>query len=162
MQSIVPLSRFFQLGYVTREIDEGVEHFSKRFGIRNFKHMRNMTGHSRHIALAYIGDLMIEIIEPNDPVNGLYSSAVPSEPGPCRLHHHGFLIEGAEEWAALSSGLIAQGIEIVSSADIGAMHFLYADARAELGHFVEYIWLAQAGREMFASVPQNAPRSVLA
>ena len=36
----------------------------------------------------------------------------------------------------------------------GALQYLYVDRRADLGHFVEYIHLAEGGRALFASVPR--------
>lgn len=153
---VLPLTRCFQLGYVTRSFDSGVAAARERFGIDDFKFMRDLSGHSRHIALAYVGGIMVEVVEPQDPVNGIYAAALPVEEGAMALHHLGYLIDTDSGWDAMRRAVLHYAGGVAAEGEFGeTLRFLYADTRALLGHFVEYIQLGVQGREMFASVPGN-------
>ena len=78
-----PYPGFFQVAYVTRDIDRAQAQFAGTHGIARFLEMRDIrypTGPGReahcHVSLAYVGATEIEIIRGGTPV----SSERPSRP----------------------------------------------------------------------------------
>ena len=145
--------RFFQLGYVTRDLEPAMAQFSKRFGPAEFQIINadQPNIHTRRIALTWIGQTMIEIIEPNVSVPSLYVDAVPSATGEITFHHIGHLIN---DYQATLQRLKTEGYAVPLALSYGeVLDCCYADARAQLGHYLEYIRLGDQGRKWFASVP---------
>jgi hypothetical protein len=153
---------FFQRGYITRDLDEAMKRLADGYGVHRFHEIRDLSGPgrehfmSRHIALAYIGNTMIELIEPNLDVRTIYAEHLP-EPGKvARLHHLGFLVDDDTAFQALEARLATLELPVAAAGDYGAvLKYLYADARPELGHYLEYIRLGDEGRELFAAIPRN-------
>jgi len=151
--------RFFQVGYVTRDIDAATAEFSKRFGPAEFQiiNANQPNIHTRRIALTWIGGTMIEIIEPNPSVASIYIDALPWASGEIRFHHLGYLID---DYPAAMRRLKAEGYEVPFYMSYGeVLDLCYTDTRAQLGHYLEHIRLGPEGRKWFASVPgfQNFP-----
>lgn len=145
--------RFFQLGYVTRDLDAAMAEFSRRFGPAEFQVIEATEPniHTRRIALTWIGATMTEIIEPNASVPSLYVDSIPATAGPIRFHHIGCLIE---DYPAALHRLRTEGYAIPMFLSYGeVLDCCYADARAHLGHYLEYIRLGPEGKKWFASVP---------
>lgn len=144
--------RFFQVGYVARDLDAAMAQFSRRFGPVEFQVINavepNM--HTRRIALAWIASTMIELIEPNQQVPSIYIDSLPAAPGEIRFHHLGYLIE---DYPATLRRLKAEGYEVPFAMSYGdVLDCCYADTRAQLGHYMEYVRLGDEGRKWFASV----------
>src|SRR4051812_26392107 len=87
--------RFFQLGYVTRDLDAAMGQFSTRFGPAEFQiiHGQPPHLHTKRIALTYVGQTMVELIEVNDQVPSIYKEYLPPPGGDIRIHHTGHLID---------------------------------------------------------------------
>ena len=95
------LARHFQNAYVTRDIDAAARVFAERHGIGSFQYMRDVPfgpGATIHIALAWAGDIMIELIQPNGDAPNLYSTHLPLAGQRLRFHHLGHLIDQRSEW----------------------------------------------------------------
>jgi hypothetical protein len=145
---------FFQLGYVTRNLDAAMAEFNRRFGPAEFQiiHGTPEHAHTKRIALTWIGETMTELIEPDPDVPSLYVEALPSGAGgEIRFHHIGCLTRDYEETLRR---IRADGYAVPLAVSFGdVLDCVYADARAELGHYLEYIRLGDEGRKWFASVP---------
>jgi hypothetical protein len=147
------LGRFFQLGYVGRDLDRCIAQFRRRFGPAEFQVVEGSADHphTRRIALGYVGQTMIEIIEPNPGVPSIYLDALPGSPGNIRLHHTGHLVD---DFAGALRTVTAHGYAVPLQLSLGeTLDCCYVDLRAELGHYVEYIRLGEAGVTWFASIP---------
>jgi len=143
--------RFFQLGYVTRHGDAAMARFSQRFGPVEFQVVPGGTPSINRIALTYIGDTMIEILEVNTSIASFYRDYLPTGPADIRLHHLGYLID---DYPARLERLRTEGYAIPLCGSAGdVLDVCYADARAQLGHYLEYIRLGDEGRRWFSSVP---------
>jgi hypothetical protein len=147
------LGRFFQLGYVTRDLDTAIDAFRKRYGAAEFQIIPGQArfAHTKRIALGYVGPVMIEFIEPNPEVPSIYVDHIPEEAGDARFHHIGLLID---DYPGTIERLESRGYDVpykLSYDDI--MDCCYADLRAQLGHYVEYVRLGEEGKQWFASVP---------
>ena len=149
---------FFQLGYVTRDLDAAIAQYSKRFGEVEFliNEPQPINGNpppTKRIGLAYIDDVMIELIEPDPAQKTIYDDDVPAEAGPIRFHHFGYLID---DHAAMVQRCKDMGYDVPMEGVIpGALGYIYADTRAELGHYCEFITLEEGGRQFFGAVPRT-------
>jgi Glyoxalase/Bleomycin resistance protein/Dioxygenase superfamily len=145
---------FFQLGYVTRNLDSAIAEFRRRFGPAEFQIIEGTPQHphTRRIGLAWIGETMTELIEPNPDVPSLYVGALPpAANGEIRFHHIGCLID---DYPDTLRRLRAEGYETPLTLSYGeVLDCVYADTRPQLGHYLEYIRLGEEGRKWFASVP---------
>lgn len=154
------LGGFFQLGYVTKDVDEGCVALQDRFGAMEFlinspPPLDGVLSPTRRIALAYIDDVMVEIIEPDPAQQSIYSELVPDDSS-LRLHHLGYYID---DYAATLRHLSALGYSTPLHGSFGkALDYIYADTRAELGHYSEFIRLGEEGRAFFESAPRLRTR----
>lgn len=152
---------FFQLGYVTRDVDLAVAAFRERFGPVDFLindpvSPENPSPAARRIALAWIDDMMTEIIQPDFDQPTIYDAAVPDADGAIRIHHFGYLIDDHDRMLQHMVGL---GYAVPMQGSMpGFLDYSYADTRAELGVFSEFIRLDTHGRIFFDSVPRNPAR----
>ena len=148
------LGGFFQLGYVTRNLDAAIARFKTRFGPADFQIIQGSPEypHTKRIALSWIGETMTEIIEPDPAVPSLYVEGLPSTgDGEIRFHHIGCLTQDhSQTMRRLKSEGYATPM-VLSYGDV--LDCVYADARSQLGHYVEYIRLGDEGRQWFTSVP---------
>lgn len=148
---------FFQLGYVTRDLDRACAAYREKYGPVEFMYnspapVDGTAPPTRRIALAYIDDIMTEIIEPDPDQQTIYDDAIPNITGVIRLHHFGYLID---DHASMLQQLKQMGYAVPLHGSMpGVLDYSYADTRADLGHFCEFIRLDEAGRAFFGSVPR--------
>ncbi len=162
MRTLPLLSGFYQIGYVTRNLDAGMRHLATIHGIERFRVRRNvgsMPGMPEmliHQAHVYIGAVQIEIIEPAGGRDALYRDPCAADESAIRLHHFGMWIDNPAEYSALRAALAEQNIPVAFEASIpNAGGAIYADTRATLGHYLEYVHLVpEVKRSYYADVPQ--------
>jgi hypothetical protein len=160
MQSVL-FRRHFQIAYVVDDIEQAVAAFSKSHGIAHWDVMDTaaMAGPGaplKSIANAWVGDAMIELIQPDEEVSSVYAGWQKQTGLPFRLHHLGFLVDSAEQLAAHRRQLAEQGYPIAMEGSFGDMlDFVYADTTADFGHYYELIWLRQEGEAFFGRIPVN-------
>jgi len=145
---------FFQLGYVTRDLDAAIAEFRRRFGPAEFQIIEGTAQHphTKRIALTWIGETMTELIEPNPAVPSLYVDPLPpAANGEIRFHHIGCL---TQDYGETLRRIRAEGYATPLEVSVGdVLDCVYADTRTELGHYLEYIRLGEEGRKWFESVP---------
>ena len=149
----------FQTAYVTADIDAAVAIAAKRFGAPEMQVNRGVpieTGRGIahcHFALAFIGDVQLELIQPAGGEDAVYRDLAP--PTGLRLHHIGVLLASDAEWDAVVAEAERENIAMPVSGDFaGLMRYLYLDRRAELGHYLEYMQASAAGANLFDQVPR--------
>jgi hypothetical protein len=149
-------SNFFQLGYVTSDLDRGMDSLRESHGVRAFKIMRDAGNADMkiHIALALVGELMIELIEPAGGNDAFYRDLLP-EGFAIRLHHLGYRVRDDAQWDRLQETLARRGYRLpVAGGMAGLLRFAYVDNRSELGHYQEYIYTTAAGEQaLFGDIP---------
>lgn len=155
MTVISQLNNCFQIAYVTNDIDQAADLFRDRYGTGDFQFMRELPGGQIQIALAFAGDMMIELIQPINDTLGVYANWIAGERGFAVRHHHfGLLVNSKDELAAIRAAHAERGLTVVMEGEMpGMLDFLYVDTTAELGHYLEYVLLDAGGRAMFASIP---------
>ncbi len=148
-------ARHFQNAYTTRDVDAAARMFAERHGVKTFHYMRDVPfgpDATIHIGLAWAGDVMIELIQPNGGDN-LYTNWLPPAGQHLRFHHMGHLIADKAEFDRVSQ-LGTRSLPVAIQGVNYGVHFLYLDARAELGHFLEYVHLEGDATHLFDPVPR--------
>ena len=149
----------FQLSYVTRDRDRAVEFARTKLGIDTFVTFDGVAPvmsrgelQQLHVraAVANTGTHQFEILEPVGGPTWIYTDGRDLDRHVLQLHHVGIAVVGPYAlWLETIAQLQADGDEIVqiSALEPGAepvAMFAYADNRATLGHFTEYLWWAPA------------------
>src|SRR5262245_631009 len=122
------LANFFQLGYVTRDIDLAIEGLRRRARSEDFQIVPAVAPYTqiRRIALSWSGSTMIELIEPDPAVPSVYLEVLPRSAGEIALHHLGFL---TDDFAAMLRRLEAEGLSVPMRMSYGeVLDCCYADA----------------------------------
>lgn len=156
---------FFQVAYVTNDLDRAMGELGVLYGLGRFQVTRGAQIETRggparaDFALAFVGDQQLELIQPAGGADGPYRDLLPADAYAVRLHHFGQLITDPAAWDGVRSRLLASGCDTPVAGTFchdGAplMHYLYADTRQALGHYLEYMYRTEAGRDIFAQVPR--------
>ena len=157
----VLFKRHFQVAYVVDNAKAAMDLFAGGYGVTKWDLMDMTEIHGaqspvRFIATAWVGDTMIELIEPVPQAESIYRDWQRGSANPLRFHHLGFLVDNAEEFEAAKQQLAAIGAPIVMDGSFGeVLDFAYADTRSALGHYYEIIRLKADGASFFDRVPVN-------
>lgn len=149
-----PNARHSQIAYVTNDITAAAALFERDYGAPGFFHFSNVAngvgaagGPELRIALARVGGVEIELIEPVGDTAPMFAEVLPGGPDlAIRFHHVAIRIDGPESnWQGHIGSLDLAAHPIAFYGDLGdQLHFLYTDERATLGHYVEHVWMAPA------------------
>jgi ketosteroid isomerase-like protein len=155
----LPTGEFFQLGYVTSDLERAMAHYRDHQGVESFCVLDNRAvlppdgsdGPFIRVALAYLGSVMIELIEPEAGSKSIYTHALRADGGIC-LHHIGYLVDPSV-FVSLEGNLVGNGIA-VPVIRRGGMALIYADTRSTLGLFSEFVCKSAMVDSFFAQVPR--------
>jgi hypothetical protein len=139
--------RHYQNAYVTRNIAKWIEHFQTHAEVRKLityegsVEVRTPAGgvtQTSKLAFIWVGDLQYELIE---PISGakLFSDALPNDDS-LRFHH---ICNRVDDWDSFRARVDRQPYPVVLERGGEELKFLYLDARAFLGHYLEYVWAPQ-------------------
>lgn len=154
------LPGFFQTAYVTTDLDQAMQAFDQHYGVKRFHSIRDISfdDHTTiSIATAYVGDTMLELIEPKGRGNSMYEVMLPGGSDfAIRHHHHGHLYTDEDEWNRVLA-LVEDKRQPVAylGGHEGVLKALYIDTRDVLGHYLEYIYCTPAGLEFLNQAPRN-------
>ena len=102
------------------------------------------------LAFIWIGDLQYELIQVVADETGIYANCQ-SNGGPLRFHH---ICMKVDDWDSFRAKVDQQSLPLVMErASDDKLKFLYLDARATLGHYLEYIFPEPGGIDFFENVP---------
>jgi len=163
-------SQHSQVAYVTNDREAAARLFEDEYGVPGFFHFSNIdngleigNGPQLKIALARVGGVEIELIEPIGDTAPLFKDVLPGGPGlAIRFHHVAIRIDGPKEnWEAHLASIDFARHPIVFEGELGEdLRFLYTDERAALGHYVEHVWMSpRLFAEMTAAIPAYPARS---
>jgi hypothetical protein len=152
------LSGFFQHGYVTPDLDRAMAEYRARFDVTDFWVFDTIAArpddpHPNRVALAWIGDVMVELIQPLREPAPLYAPEMPAQG--IRLHHLGYRIDDQARWDEVMARLAVEAMPIVRSGGNDSFQYAYADARGALGHCLEFVWSKAGKPDFFVPVPRN-------
>jgi Glyoxalase/Bleomycin resistance protein/Dioxygenase superfamily len=149
---------FFQLGYVTNDFERGIRELKALHAIGPFKEMRDLhlpTGPDRewvgHFALAFKQGIQFELIAPAGGDAGIYRDLLLHQGFALRFHHLGRFVTSVETYQNLLKDA-AERWELPINYEAFGGFYAYADARKDLGHFLEYFTFPNA--DFFADVPR--------
>jgi hypothetical protein len=160
----------YQMGYVTRDLDRAKRRVMDVMGVTSFHDVNadfpvRLRGRSAQYrirgALANLGDKQIELIEPMGDVEEFYTEGLDLDTAVMRLHHVGILVaQPSDAWSKLSIEAEKAGYPIVlEGGNEEFFCFTYADSRADLGHYVEFLGMTDAALAWHRSLPdQTAQR----
>lgn len=147
-----PNSQHSQIAYVTNDIEAAAAMFEQRFAAPGFYHFSNVgpdgpigDGPQLKIALARVGGVEIELIEPIGDTAPLFKDALPQGEGlAVRFHHVAIRIEGSKaDWDAHAASIDRAKHVVVFEGSLGDdLRFFYTDERGSLGHYVEHVWMS--------------------
>lgn len=99
------------------------------------------------LAFAWIGDLQYEFIEVTEDETGIYGNWADNGPsgGPGKLHFHHACMRVEGDWDSFRARVAAQDLPVVMERanPEDPLKFLYLDARAVCGHYLEYCWMTE-------------------
>jgi hypothetical protein len=153
------VNHIFQVAYVSTDFQNGLEIMKKQFGIRDFLIMNGMVvtlvdGRTvkMSIALTRVADMMYELITPEGGEDGLYRNALAREGCDFTFHHLGMMIDKREEYDRQLAGHAAAGNEIALDGLFAAKSRFFYARLADMGHYLEYVWLDETDRSFFDAV----------
>ena len=146
---------FYQMGFIATDLDRATERLARDHGIHRFR--RKQTSPAMQAAHAWVGDVMVELIQVTAEANAVFQSNAPAAPEAIRLHHHGYRVADLDGWQALDRKIAEAGLScpMMGSAMNDQLHFRYVDTRATLGIDSEYICLTGEALSMYDDVPRN-------
>lgn len=146
-----PNPRHSQVAYVTNDMQRALAVFRDHYDVPAFHVFANdapglvqSDGARLKIALALVGGVEIELIEPQGDSAPLFSAALPIDGDfAIRFHHVAYRIDGtlADYESHLASIDSARHPVVLHGAMGDLMRFAYTDERALLGHYVEHVWM---------------------
>lgn len=150
--------RFFQFGYVVRNLEGAMKTLRERMGVTRWQvnHLP-ATAPGRALAFAWVDGAMIELVDIRPEEVTIYRDWIPESDDGLRLHHLGYLIDDEAEWHAAIGQYEAAGFAPALVGGIeGRMQWYYADTVATLGHYSELVrFTSEAGKAYWADVPHN-------
>ncbi|WP_070153786.1 VOC family protein [Sphingobium phenoxybenzoativorans] len=149
--------RAFQTAYVTRDLDGAIARYAAAFGVRNFMVFDTANGpYALRVGLAWAGDRMVEILDPQGEPSPLYAGTLPDQPDGLRFHHIGHLIEDADQWRQVEQAIALTATPVASTISVpGQFEIIYTDSRSVDGHYHEYVYAMPDGMRFFSEVPRN-------
>ena len=159
-----PNAAHSQVAYVTSDMARAIATFRHDYDVPGFFEFANdapgmvqSDGARLKIALAIVGGVEIELIEPQGDTAPLFSAALPQDGSfAIRFHHVAYRIDGTlADFEAHMASIDPVRHPVAWSGSLGdVMRFAYTDERAVLGHYVEHVWMAP---EMLAQMRQAIP-----
>ena len=140
--------KHFQNAYVTRNIDKSVAEFQACSTIRKLIQTeitvdvwtsKGEGSLSNKLALLWLDDLQYEIIQPIAGDVDLYQDALGDDDS-AHFHH---ICMRVDDWDEFRQRVDQQPFPVVLEGGSDALKFIYLDARALLGHYLEYTWMTE-------------------
>ena len=159
---LTTLSGVFQIAYVVRDMEKAVETLSAAHRIAGFRvavFELNLSFPKQpttlKVALGWVDDHEIEMIEPILDGTDIFAPAVPAPPANMAFHHLAMRIHGSlEDWERFRATIADDRVVIAGGRE--GMRFIYIDVRDTLGHYLEYIWM---GPQYLSDCPWRVPPS---
>jgi len=157
----------YQTAYVTNDCDQAMGHLGETYAIKYWYSNPNFVCEIRptktmtiRLALAFVGDTQIEIIEPVAGAVAFYRDALGDGPQfQVRFHHVCVAYDTAEQYETKVAKLRREGLDMpvdITREMRGPLGLAcYVDLRHKCGHFIEHVWLSEIASAMMGSVPRN-------
>ena len=110
-----------------------------------------------NVALGYVGETQLEIIEPVSGEVDLYRTWLPDEFA-VRHHHFCHRLDSIAELEAAQAHYEQAGYAIPLAASLGGTRLFYADTTKLLDHYQEYAWVDGESETFMATLPPELTR----
>ena len=152
----MPLLGHYQNAYVTHDLDRAMALTGPSFGLGPFSafdvemSLKTSAGDklSRvRVATAWAGGLQVELIQPVSGYIDPYLHALPADQGDAvpRLHH---VAMRRDDMQAMRLEAESLGLPIAFESESVGIGCIFIDARARLGHFLEFVTATDEGWEL--------------
>ena len=156
--TIAALGDIMQLAFVPEDFDAALKHWTQVMGVGPFfliegihldgmKYRGEPTDAVFDLALAYWGNLQIELIRPRDEHPSIYRGEYGSTGN--GLHHVCILVEDLAHARAVCE---AEGAKVVIEGNFGASEVIYVDPGTGPGTLVEILQQAKDGPDLFGMI----------
>ena len=161
-------ANIWQVCYVTRDLDKGMELLGERLGIENFTELPmggaeltkdgEPTEWEARIAMGARGGPIIELIEPVSGEIEFYERMLPEGDDAVGFHHLAVLVPlGDEAWESTRKVVEGQGLKYDYTIIIpDRARLAYVDTTATLGHWLELCQLQPADTEFFTTLIEGS------
>jgi hypothetical protein len=154
---------FHQLAYVTNDLDRAIAAFGERYGVPEFRKLPEGAFHTDlgvefrlRSALCYVGAMQLELIEPMGGDTSFFTRLFVLPGFNLSLHHASFRLASLEELETLRRSVLSRGHAILLGGDTGSGgRFFYVDARSQLGHDLEYVYISPGRDAFYAALPHH-------
>jgi hypothetical protein len=158
------LGQAFQTAYVTTDLDRAIDVFGTRYDagryLRTGRFVQRLESGAEmvlEIALGWVGERQIEIIQPLAGEVEIYRRALPERGFAVRFHHIGVQLRSARQWDDLRSQASRLGHRVAMAFSAPNAQGVYLDTWDELGHYLEYVHIKDMSLSNFSKLPQNVP-----
>ncbi len=144
----------YQMGFIVGGMQQAQAYMRQRFGIERFR----VLGISDDFIIghAYIGDIMIELIQIGESGPSYLASHRPEDADGVVFHHHAYRVFDKADWEALSCSADETGLPVYRQSVMnGDLQTIFVDLRSELGLYAEYVYLTGNMRGYYDDVPRN-------
>ncbi|MFL0355276.1 VOC family protein [Erythrobacter sp. GH1-10] len=156
---IAALGEVMQLAFVPDDFDAAVKHWTETMGAGPFFLIENIhldgmkykgapTDAVFTLALAYWGDIQIELIRPENDAPSIYSGEYAATEG---VHHVCILVDDIAKARRVCAD---QGAEVVIEGKFGSSEVIYVDPGQGTGHLVEILQQDPDGPDLFGLIKQ--------
>jgi hypothetical protein len=157
-------TNIWQVAYVTKDLDQGMEVLRERFGVENCTEVPTegatfLKGDEPaewdvRVAMGARAGLIVELIEAIGGEVDFYRRFLPENGSALGFHHLAtFVPVGDDEWESLTGLLGAWGLKVDYTVLIpDRVRAGYVDTTADLGHFMEVCQLQEADIEFFSGL----------
>lgn len=156
-ETISAIGEVMQLAFVPSDFDAALKHWTEVMGVGPFFLIENIhldgmkyrgkpTDAVFTLALAYWGDMQIELIRPENDSPSIYSGEYAATDG---LHHVCILVDDIAEARRICA---RQNAEVVIEGKFGASEVIYVDPGQGTGHLVEILQQDKAGPDLFGMI----------
>lgn len=150
------LKGHYQNAYVTHDLDRAMERLSDRFGLKEYivldlemtlKTNQGEKPASVKVAFIWVGGLQIELIQPRTGFVDHYLRFLPSDRSDPALRFHHIAVR-RDDLTSMRAEIAALNLPVAFEGEVPGLTYVYLDATATLGHYLEYVWASPAGWEM--------------
>lgn len=154
---------YYQTAYVTKDVDLAMTQIGSSYRIKNWYRNPEFVMATRdgktcsfRVALAFIGDSQIEIIEPTGGDDGIYRDYLRERGSQLAFHHVCKAFDTEEQYMENLSWLKREGVNLPVLVANEIAHACYADFREKLGHYLEFVWYTNEGKAFMKAIPRNS------
>src|SRR5262245_25480538 len=106
--------KLFHTGYAVRDAHKAAAMLGEKFGIKDWKIVPMPAEYGgRALAFAYVGDMMIELVDTVPGGVPIYTDWIPEDETVLRLHHLGHYVTDREEFDLVARQFETAGVAMV-------------------------------------------------